>query len=88
MFTPDDLALLKGGPQLRREYLDALLVAVHPRNDALRSDLERILKQRNALLKQAGGNPRPGADVLATLDVWDAKLATTGEAVAAAREEC
>jgi DNA replication and repair protein RecF len=59
-------------------------VAVHPRNDGLRSDLDRVLRQRNTLLKQAGGRLTP--DVEATLDVWDAKLAETGEALAAARD--
>jgi DNA replication and repair protein RecF len=86
VFAPDDLGLVKAGPQGRREYLDDLLVAVHPRHDALRTDFERILRQRNALLKQAGGNPRPAADIVATLDVWDHKLTANGEALVAARE--
>jgi DNA replication and repair protein RecF len=85
VFAPDDLALIKGGPQGRRDYLDDLLVALHPRHDVLRGDLDHILRQRNALLKQAGGNPRPPADIVTTLDVWDQKLAETGTAVAAAR---
>jgi DNA replication and repair protein RecF len=85
VFAPDDLALIKAGPQGRRDYLDDLLVALHPRHDQLRSDLDRILRQRNALLKQAGGNPRPPADIITTLDVWDQKLAETGTAVADAR---
>ncbi|HEX3539229.1 MAG TPA: DNA replication and repair protein RecF, partial [Acidimicrobiales bacterium] len=85
VFAPDDLALVKAGPQGRREYLDDLLVALHPRHDTLRSDLDRILRQRNALLKQAGGNPRPDAGIITTLDVWDQKLAETGTALVAAR---
>jgi DNA replication and repair protein RecF len=85
VFAPDDLALVKAGPQGRRDYLDDLLVALQPRHDLLRSDLDRILRQRNALLKQAGGNPRPPADIVTTLDVWDQKLAETGAAVADAR---
>ncbi len=83
VFAPDDLAIVKGGPQGRREYLDDLLVALHPRHDALLRDLERIVRQRNTLLKQSGG--RATAEIAATLDVWDAKLAATGSAVAAAR---
>jgi DNA replication and repair protein RecF len=86
VFAPDDLALVKAGPQGRRDYLDDLLVALHPRHDAARSELDRILRQRNALLKQAAGNPRPPQDVVTTLDVWDQKLAATGTAVAEARE--
>lgn len=83
VFSPDDLELVKGGPAGRRRWLDDVLVALHPRNDALRTDLERILRQRNALLRQAGG--RLAADVAVTLDVWDERLAEVGEAVAAAR---
>jgi len=84
VFSPDDLSLVKGGPSERRRYLDEALVALHPRNDALCSDVERVLRQRAALLKQAGG--RLNADVERTLDVWDAKLAVAGEALAVARE--
>ena len=61
VFAPDDLGLVKGGPQGRREYLDDLLVALHPRHDATIAEVERVLKQRNALLKSAGaaGAGRP-----------------------------
>ena len=83
VFAPDDLGLVKGAPQGRRELLDDLVAALHPRHDALRRDLERILRQRNTLLKQAGGRLSP--EVAATLDVWDAKLAETGTALADAR---
>jgi DNA replication and repair protein RecF len=86
VFAPDDLSLVKAGPQGRREYLDDLLVAVQPRHDALRSEFDRVLRQRNALLKQARGDTRPAADIVATLDVWDHKLTATGEALVAARE--
>ena len=86
VFAPDDLALVKAGPQGRRDYLDDLLVAVHPRHDPLRSDVERILRQRNALLKQGGGPGSPAPDVVATLDVWDRKLAEQGELLVAARQ--
>jgi DNA replication and repair protein RecF len=85
VFSPDDLELVKGGPGLRRGFLDDTLVSLHPRYDALRSDLDRVLRQRNTLLKQAGG--RLSDDVATTLDVWDAKLAESGEALAAARTE-
>jgi len=85
VFSPDDLALVKSGPAGRRGYLDEGLVALHPRNDALLSDLERVLRQRNALLKQSGGRASP--EIVSTLDVWDSKLAVAGEAVAAARAD-
>jgi DNA replication and repair protein RecF len=91
VFIPDDLDLIKGGPQGRRQYLDDLLVALHPRHDVTISEVERVLKQRNALLKSAGalsggsGRSLP-ADVGHTLDVWDVKLSQLGEALVAARE--
>lgn len=84
VFAPDDLDLVKGGPAERRRYLDDALVASHPRYDALRSDLDKVLKQRNALLKGAGG--RLDESAAFTLDVWDAKLAEVGGALASARQ--
>ena len=78
VFAPDDLELVKGGPGERRRYLDDALVASHPRYDALRSDVDKILKQRNALLKGSGG--RLDESAAFTLDVWDAKLAESGGA--------
>lgn len=83
VFSPDDLDLVKGGPALRRGWLDAAVVGRHPKNAALRSDVERILKQRNALLRGVHG--KLDADAAFTLDVWDAKLAESGERLLAAR---
>jgi DNA replication and repair protein RecF len=85
VFSPDDLALLKGGPGLRRTYLDQLLVSLDPRNDALRSELERALRQRNALLKQTRGRLDEAAEL--TLEVWDAKVVAAGEELAQRRAE-
>ncbi len=83
VFSPDDLGLVKGGPAERRRYLDETLVALHPRHDAVQREVDRVLAQRNALLRQAGGRLDPSAAF--TLDVWDAKLAAAGETLAAAR---
>ena len=85
VFSPDDLVLVKGGPGERRRYLDDLLVSCHPRWDALRADVDRILRQRATLLKQAGG--RLTTEIALTLDVWDDKLATAGTALADGRVE-
>ena len=85
VFSPDDLVLVKGGPAERRRYLDDALVSVLPRHDALRTDVERVLRQRNTLLKQAGG--RLGPEIAPTLDVWDDQLARAGEALVAARAD-
>jgi DNA replication and repair protein RecF len=84
VFAPDDLVLVKGGPGERRRYLDDTLVAVRPRNDGLRTELDRILRQRNALLKQSGGRMTP--EIESTLAVWDAKFVEAGEALAGARQ--
>lgn len=79
VFSPDDLVLVKGGPSERRRFLDDVIVALHPVHDRLRRELERVLRQRTTLLKQAGG--RLDAEIELTLDVWDAKLAEAGEAL-------
>jgi DNA replication and repair protein RecF len=74
VFAPDDLQLVKQGPALRREYLDELLVALSPRYEAARADYERVLRQRNALLR---GGMR-GPDAMSTLEVFDSQLAHAG----------
>lgn len=85
VFSPDDLIMIKGGPAERRGVVDQLLESLHPRNVALLAELDKILRQRNALLKQCGG--RLSAEVGFTLDVWDDKLASVGTAVISARTE-
>jgi len=84
VFAPDDLDLVKGAPAGRRRYLDDVLVSLHPRYESLRSEVDRILRQRGALLRQAGG--RLTADVVSTLDVWDRALVDRGGELTAARE--
>lgn len=83
VFSPDDLELVKGGPADRRRFLDDTLVALATKYDGLRLELDRILRQRNVLLKQAGGRLDESATL--TLDVWDDKLAQTGEQLGHAR---
>ncbi|OLR95526.1 DNA replication/repair protein RecF [Actinokineospora bangkokensis] len=88
LFAPEDLALVRGDPGERRRFLDDLLVLRAPRYAGVRSDYERVLKQRNALLKSAAANRRArrsDPDALATLDVWDGHLAAHGAALLAAR---
>ncbi|HZU74060.1 MAG TPA: DNA replication/repair protein RecF [Acidimicrobiales bacterium] len=84
VFSPDDLELVRGGPSGRRRFLDSTLVGLALRHDALRLELERILRQRAALLRQSGGRATP--DIESTLDVWDAKLVATGNEVLEARQ--
>ena len=83
VFSPDDLSMVKGGPALRRTYLDQLLVALDVRNDAARSEFDRALRQRNALLKQTHGRLDDAASL--TLEVWDTKLVEAGERLAGLR---
>jgi DNA replication and repair protein RecF len=83
VFSPDDLVLVKGAPTERRDFMDDTLVALSPRHERLRSDIDRVLKQRAALLKQAGG--RLSGDLAVSLDVWDMKLAELGDGLGRAR---
>ena len=83
VFAPDDLELVKGGPGVRRGMLDDLLVSLHPRNDGVRAEWERALRQRNALLKQVGGRLDESAEL--TLGVWDDKAGAAGEELLALR---
>jgi DNA replication and repair protein RecF len=90
LFSPDDLALVKGDPSERRHFLDDLLVQRAPRFAGVRADYDRVLKQRNSLLKTAGlarrqGRAGRGEGALATLGVWDSHLATTGAELLSAR---
>ena len=81
VFATDDLTLVKGDPSDRRKFLDDLLVLRAPRLAGVRSDYDRILRQRNTLLKTAGAARRGSTSAegaLATLSVWDSHLARTG----------
>ncbi len=84
MFAPEDLALVKGDPAGRRRFLDELLISRQPRWSAARSDYDKIVRQRNALLKSARKAPNPSA-VLESLPVWDAHLAQVGANLTYAR---
>ncbi|MPV51427.1 DNA replication/repair protein RecF [Pseudactinotalea sp. HY160] len=86
LFAPEDLALVKGDPDGRRRFVDELLVLLSPRLASVRTDYERVIKQRNALLKSAGAARRGGRGAdLSTLDIWDAKAAAAGAELLAAR---
>jgi DNA replication and repair protein RecF len=90
LFAPEDLSLVRGDPSERRRFLDDLLVSRSPRYAGVRADYERVLKQRNALLKTAFLARRSGggtgtSDAARTLDVWDSHLAQSGAELVAAR---
>lgn len=83
VFSPDDLALVKGGPAERRRFLDDTLVALAVKYDAARLELDRIVRQRNTLLRQVAGRLDESAAM--TLDVWDARFTEAGERFGHAR---
>ncbi|SFF06629.1 DNA replication/repair protein RecF [Blastococcus tunisiensis] len=82
LFAPEDLSLVRGDPTERRRFLDELLVTRTPRLAGVRSDYDRVLKQRNALLKTAR---LARGKAIETLDVWDAHLTDAGGQLLAAR---
>ena len=83
-FGPDELSLIKGSPEGRRRFLDDLVVELRPGRSSLRREWERVLRQKNALLRSAprGGSEKP------LLDVWDESLIKAGAALTRARLEC
>ncbi|MGK2928388.1 MAG: DNA replication/repair protein RecF [Acidimicrobiales bacterium] len=85
VFSPDDLILVKGGPGERRTWLDEAVLGLDPRAEAVTADVDKILKQRNALLKGARGRLDESAAL--TLDVWDDRLARAGEELARRRRD-
>jgi len=85
VFSPDDLELVKGGPHLRRDWLDDALVARSLRLDALRLEADRVVRQRNATLKAASG--RLSDAVASMLDAWDAKYVEVGTRLGDARDD-
>jgi DNA replication and repair protein RecF len=81
LFAPEDLALVKGDPDQRRRYLDELLVAAAPRYAGVRSDYERVVKQRTALLKSGRAHRLPDG----ALETWDEHLVRAGVELLAGR---
>lgn len=73
MFAPEDLALVKGDPSERRNFMDHTLIQRSPRFSGVKTDYEKVLRQRNALLKSFNRD-----NIDSTLDVWDEQLAKLG----------
>ncbi|MEV4669244.1 DNA replication/repair protein RecF [Microbacterium sp. LWO12-1.2] len=85
LFAPEDLQIVRGDPSSRRRFVDQLLVQRTPRLSAVLADYDRVLKQRNALLKSARARGIKG-EALSTLDVWDDKLVSLGSEIIVARQ--
>lgn len=77
LFAPEDLAIVRGEPSVRRRMLDELLVQRTPRLSGVMADYDRVLRQRNSLLKSARARGL-AADKLSTLDIWDERLVALG----------
>jgi DNA replication and repair protein RecF len=84
LFAPEDLALVRGEPSGRRRFLDQLLVQLTPRLAGVLADYDRVLRQRNSLLKSARGARIPEAG-LSTLELWDERLIDLGSQIIDAR---
>jgi DNA replication and repair protein RecF len=90
LFAPEDLAIVRGDPGERRRFLDDLLSQRRPAYATARSEYERVLRQRNQLLRTARDGPRPAGtagvgSVAATLQVWTDQLVEYGANLTAAR---
>ena len=85
LFAPEDLALVRGEPSGRRRFLDELLVTRAPRFAGVQADYDRVLRQRNTLLKSARASGVK-AGQLGTLDIWDERLVALGTEIVVARE--
>lgn len=81
LFSPEDLGIVKGMPEERRRFLDHAAAKAHPRALSNRRQFERILRQRNGVLRAGQINPR----ALQSLDVWDQQFAEAASAVVADR---
>ncbi|MCW2751989.1 MAG: recF, partial [Aeromicrobium sp.] len=86
LFAPEDLALVRGEPSGRRRFLDQLLVQLVPRFAGVIADYERVLRQRNTLLKSARG-ARVAEDQLSTLGLWDERLVELGSEIIGGRQD-
>ncbi len=86
LFAPEDLALVRGEPSGRRRLLDQLLVQLIPRFAGVMADYERVLRQRNTLLKSARG-ARAAEGGLSTLELWDERLVGLGSEIIRGRQE-
>jgi len=83
LFSPDDLELVKGGPAVRRGYLDDVATAVVPGAGAVLGEYERVVRQRTSLLRSGLRTD----DDRHTLSVWDDQLVSKGALVVDARRQ-
>jgi len=83
MFAPEDIAIIRGEPGVRRQFMDDLVMSGSPRMASVYQDFDKVLKQRNTLLKSLRVVKNPSS--LSTLDVWDERIADLGAEIVVAR---
>jgi DNA replication and repair protein RecF len=84
VFSPEEIKVVRSGPADRRRFLDEILAVVDPKASRSAEEVDKVLRQRSALLRNSGRTLR--ADAATTLDVWDERLADSGTRLVAARE--
>lgn len=85
VFAAQDIEVVRGAPQLRRDFLDQCVAMLFPRGSSILSSVEKVLRQRNVLLKQSGGALT--AEIASTLEVWDQQLSVYGTKLVELRSE-
>jgi DNA replication and repair protein RecF len=83
LFWPDDLALVKAGPESRRRFLNQMLVQVERGYARALAGYARVLRQRNHLLKQVAAHEQP----VQALEAWDHELVGLAQAIVEARAQ-
>ena len=86
VFSPEDLQIVRGDPQLRRQFMDDLLIQQHPLIAQVKNDFEKVARQRAALMKSAQSQLRRGyTPDFSTIDVWDETFAELSARLSLAR---
>ena len=85
VFSPEDIGVVRAGPADRRRFLDETLAVVDPKAARSSEEVEKVLRQRSALLRNVGRTLN--AEAATTLDVWDARLDEAGTRLVEAREQ-
>lgn len=86
VFSPEDLQIVRGDPQVRRQFLDDLLIQQHPLIAQVKNDFDKVARQRAALMKSAQSQLRRGfTPDFSTVEVWDDTFAQLSAQLSLAR---
>jgi len=86
LFSPEDTAIIRGEPSYRRNFMDELVVGGSPSMVGVFQDFDRLLKQRNSLLKSLRG--KSSQTELSTLDTWTEQFVHTAAHIVEQRRTC